>query len=83
VKELVYFNQYLMLIDRPGERGATNPGWIQYAQDSYSNIKERLQAKGARYEAFIEGNLQKYLDNCKEFEPQQIKDNDPKQRQTT
>jgi hypothetical protein len=69
IKELVYFNQYLMLVDRPGERGATNSGWVKYAQDSYQNIKERLQAKGARYEAFIEGNLQKYLDNCKEFQP--------------
>jgi hypothetical protein len=69
IKELVYFNQYLMLVDRPGERGATNLGWIQYAQDSYKSIEERMVGKGARYVAFVDGDLQKYLDNCKEFQP--------------
>lgn len=74
VKELVYFNQYLKLVDNPGENGATNHGWIKYAQDNYQHIKDRLLAKGARYEAFVEGDLQKYLDNCKEFEPQENND---------
>ena len=69
VKEMVYFNQYLSLIDKPNERGATNSGWVQYAKDSYQHIKDRLLAKGARYEAFNEGDLQKYLDNCTEFQP--------------
>lgn len=74
VKELVYFNQYLKLVDSPGEIGATNHGWVKYAQDNYQHIKDRLLKKGARYEAFVEGNLQKYLDNCTEFEPQQNTD---------
>lgn len=74
IKELVYFNQYIKLVEYPHEQGATNSGWLTYARDSYHNIKERLEAKGARYEAFKEGNLQKYLDNCQEFEPQQNSD---------
>ena len=74
IKELVYFNQYIKLVEYPHEQGATNSGWLTYARDSYHNIKERLEAKGARYEAFKDGNLQKYLDNCQEFEPQQNSD---------
>ena len=74
IKELVYFNQYIALVEKPGEIGATNQGWVKYAQDNYQHIKDRLLKKGARYEAFIEGNLQKYLDNCQEFEPQQNSD---------
>ena len=74
IKELVYFNQYIKLVEYPHEQGATNSGWLTYARDSYHNIKERLEAKGARYEAFKEGNLQKYLDNCQEFEPTQNSD---------
>lgn len=68
IKELVYWQQYLKLIDAPEEIGATNEGWVNYARDSYQHIKDRLQAKGKRYEAFVEGDLQKYLDNCQEFE---------------
>lgn len=74
IKELVYFNQYIALVEKPGEIGATNQGWVKYAQDNYQHIKDRLLKKGARYEAFIEGNLQKYLDNCQEFDPQQNSD---------
>lgn len=74
IKELVYFNAYISLVEKPSERGATDQGWVKYATDSYQHIKDRLLAKGARYEAFMEGNLQKYLDNCTEFEPQQNSD---------
>jgi hypothetical protein len=68
IKELVYFNQYIKLVEEPNERGATNQGWVTYAQDGYQSLTERLAKKGKRYEAFKEGDLQKYLDNCAEFE---------------
>jgi len=68
IKELVYFNQYIKLVEEPNERGATNQGWITYAQDGYQSLTDRLAKKGKRYEAFKEGDLQKYLDNCAEFE---------------
>lgn len=74
IKEMVYFKQYLTLVDSPQEIAGTDQGWVKYARDSYQHIKDRLLAKGARYEAFVEGDLQKYLDNCKEFEPQQNSD---------
>jgi uncharacterized protein YdbL (DUF1318 family) len=68
IKELVYFNQYVKLVDSPAEKGATNEGWVNYAKDGYESLVSRLNAKGKRYEAFKEGDLQKYLDNCQEFE---------------
>lgn len=69
-KEIVYFYQLLRLVDNPNDIGATNEGWVKYAKDSYNHIKERLLAKGERYQAFIEGNHLKYLENCKEFQSQ-------------
>ena len=68
IKELVYFNQYIKLVEEPNEIGATNQGWVTYAKDGYQSLTERLAKKGKRYEAFKEGDLQKYLDNCQEFE---------------
>lgn len=68
VKEMVYFNQYISLVDRPGEIGATNQGWVAYAKENYQHLKDRLIAKGERYNAFLEGDLDKYLENCTTFE---------------
>lgn len=63
VKELTYFNQLIRLVDNPEVRGATNPGWVDYAKDSYDSLVERLQKKGKRYEAFKEGNLAKFMED--------------------
>lgn len=62
-KECVYFQQYLNLIDFPEKQGETNDGWIPFAKDNYDSMKERLLKKGARYEAFQEGNLEKYMND--------------------
>jgi SAM-dependent methyltransferase len=70
VKELVYFQNYLRLVDQP-EKGATHSAWVAWAKDSYESMKERLLKKGKRCEAFQKGNLQMYLDdihNNPEFE---------------
>lgn len=67
IKELVYFNQYLKLVDNPSDRGATNEGWVKWAKDNYEHLKTRLEAKGERYNAMKECDLSKYLSNCQEF----------------
>ena len=61
VKELVYFNQYLKLVENVEICGATNSGWVQFAQQDYDSFRERLRAKGMRYWAFKNGDLQAYL----------------------
>lgn len=63
VKELVYFKQYTKLIDTPEIRTIENDWWINFAKDNYDSMKQRLLAKGARHEAFEEGDLVKYLND--------------------
>lgn len=61
VKEIVYFQQYLSIIDKPESLGATDTGWIQFAKDNYDSMKERLFKKGKRYQAFIDWDLEAYM----------------------
>lgn len=61
IKELVYFHQYIQLVENPELRGNTHQGWIDYATRDYDSLKERLLKKGKRYEAFLTGNLDMYL----------------------
>ena len=56
IKEIVYFKNYLRLIDVPGEIGATNRGWVNFAAEQYGNMKERMEAKGMLYTAFLAGD---------------------------
>ncbi len=75
VKEIVYFQQYKNLIDFPEKQGGTNSGWLSFAADNYDSMTLRLEGKGKRYEAFIEGDLYKYLEqvyNDKEFEKERF-----------
>lgn len=61
IKELVYFNQYLKLVDQPHLRGGTNIGWVQFAKDGHSSFVERLHAKGKMYDAFITGDFEMFM----------------------
>lgn len=63
VKEIVYWNQYLKLIDHPELRGVTNQHWIDHAKADYDSFQERMEKKGKRYEAFLTGNLTMYLED--------------------
>lgn len=65
VKEIVYFQQYLNLVNYPNEMGHTNAGWVKFSTDGYDSFASRLLKKGKRYEAFIEGNLEKYFEDVK------------------
>lgn len=63
VKELVYFNNYLKLVDQPHLIGFTNAGWVQFVKDGYHSFIERLHKKGNRYEAFITGNYEMFMND--------------------
>lgn len=74
-KELVYFNQYIKLVEHPELIGTTNMGWVNYAKDGYESLKERINKKGKRYEAFETGNLEMYLNDIftnSEFEQERF-----------
>ena len=69
IKELVYFNQYLKLVDQPHLIGNTNAGWVQFARDGFHSFIDRMHKKGDLYEAFILGDYEmmtKYF-NSEEF----------------
>ena len=61
VKELVYFNNYLKLVDQPHLLGNTNIGWVNFVQDSYQSFINRLHAKGKMYDAFMVGDFELFM----------------------
>ncbi len=63
VKEIVYWQQYMRLVEHPEVRANTHQGWIDHAIQDYDHFKQRMEKKGKRYEAFIKGDLQMYLDD--------------------
>jgi hypothetical protein len=56
-KEIIYFKNYMEIIDNPEALGETDPSWIKFATDGYDSFKERLLAKGDAYKAFQTGDL--------------------------
>lgn len=60
-KELVYWNQYIKLVEQPHMIDVTNEGWVNHAKNDYESFKSRLEVKGKRYEAFKQGDLGMYL----------------------
>lgn len=75
IKELCYFQQYIRLVEQPELVDVTHQGWVDYAKDGYESLKTRIEAKGKRYEAFQEGNLDKYLEdifNNPDFEKERM-----------
>lgn len=78
VKELCYFKNYTRLVLEPSA-GATHSNWVKWATDSYESLKERLLKKGKRYEAFMTGNLEMYLEDINtnpEFAEERFKSSD-------
>lgn len=63
VKELCYFKQYTKLVENPEIITIENEWWLNFAKENYQSMKHRLFDKRTRYEAFEEGNLEKYLND--------------------
>ena len=61
VKEIVYFTNYMAIIDRPNELGETDIGWVKFATYNYDSFKERLLAKGGGYQAFLKGDYEAFM----------------------
>lgn len=79
IKELCYFQQYIKLVENPELRGNTHQGWIDYAIRDYDSLKERLLKKGKRYEAFLQGDFDKYIFDIgsnPDFEEERFKSSD-------
>jgi hypothetical protein len=79
IKEICYFRNYMTLVELPENmRGATDPGWYAFALDNHESMKERLLAKGAMYQAFLDGDyeaLMKSIYDNPEFEKEKFESN--------
>lgn len=62
LKEIVYFQQYVEIVDKPERLGETDPGWVEFAKGSYDSFKERLLKKGRLYEAIKTENYKHFMD---------------------
>lgn len=60
VKEIVYWSLLMRIADNPEKYPETNEGWVRFAKDTYKSMKDRLELKGERYLAFIDGNKERY-----------------------
>lgn len=79
IKELVYFNQYIKLVDEPSTKGATSQGWVEYAKRDYDHIKTRLVNKGKRLTAFEQNQLEMYIndiENGEDFKEERMNSSD-------
>lgn len=78
VKEIVYFNQYIRLVDEPNVSPTTNIGWVNYAKDSYNSLVERLNKKGDSYLSFKNSDPELFLSYIKsspEFKKENFQNN--------
>lgn len=57
VKEMVYWQQLLKIVDNPSLKDATHEHWVNFAKEQYQSMKERLAAKGNQYVSFQTGNF--------------------------
>lgn len=64
-KEILYFHNYMSIIDDPKNLGATDPGWLRFAKDNYDSFKERLEKKGEGYKAFLNGDYYGFMEYAK------------------
>lgn len=62
LKEIVYFHQYLELVDDPERLGETNEGWVNFAKQDYESFKGRLQQRQKQVDAVEAGDLLAFID---------------------
>ncbi len=63
VKECVYWNQLITIVDKPKEQGITNDHWVNFAKQEYKSMKDRLAAKGNHYEALKVGDFDMFVND--------------------
>lgn len=78
VKEMTYWTLLCKIVDDNSLLQNTNIGWLHFAKGQYDSMKERLKNKGKRYEAFMDGDLNGYLNEVMisdEFEQERFASN--------
>jgi hypothetical protein len=65
LKEIVYFRQYMNIIDKPELLGETDPGWVNFSRDNYQSFKDRLNQRFHQVTAVETGDLNGFLNAAK------------------
>jgi hypothetical protein len=79
IKEIVYWNQLMRIVDNPKEQGVTNDYWVNFAKEQYASMNERLVQKGKQVDAFKYGDFNLFLSDIKTsdyFEKEKFESND-------
>lgn len=61
LKEIVYFRQYMNIVDKPELLGETDQGWVEFSKSNYNSFKERLDQRKNQVEAVEGGDLYAFL----------------------
>lgn len=78
LKEAVYFQNYINMLNDPLKRGETDPGWVRHVEDNNESFKDRLDQKGDGYRALLHGDYEmfmKYIYTNPDFENQRFESN--------
>lgn len=73
LKEAVYFEQYLSIVDRPELLGETDPSWITFCTEGYNSFVERLVQKGNVYLSLKRGDYPSFMKALEAEEYRQFK----------
>src|SRR3954463_16236714 len=61
LKEIVYFRQYMNIVERPELLGETDPGWVRFSVDNYNSFRERLDQRRSQVESVESGDLYRFI----------------------
>lgn len=61
LKEIVYFRQYMNIVDKPELLGETDQGWVEFSKSNYDSFKERLEQRKEQVQAVESGYLHGFL----------------------
>lgn len=85
LKEIVYFKQYINIVENPDLLGETDPGWLAFAKADYESFKARLESTGELYKHVENNRAYSFIRavhyaNCRNFSSSQAIEyqNDPK-----
>lgn len=60
-KEIIYFHQYMRLMEVPARLGYAHENWLTYSRNNYDSMRDRLLKKGARYDAYCQRDYARFM----------------------
>jgi len=64
LKECIYFEQYVRIVDAPSLLGETDHGWLDFAKKDYDSFKRRLEDRKEMYGSLKKGDWEGFKKSC-------------------